>query len=288
MRSLVQPGPVSAVRIESFRGHCECREIVLEPGLTLAEAISQPLVAAGVRAATLRLENVGIEPLRYVMPGPADGPAHVAYFSAPRASMGRGWIELASVTFGCVDAMPRLHCHAAWVEADGAYRGGHILLDESIVAVRATVAAWTFADLGICAETDPETNFSLLRPVRLRAAAGGHAVLARIRPNQDLCTAVEAIAREYGMRDAVVRGSLGSLIGARFVDGTEVTDHATEVLVRDGQVRDGVASIDMSVVDMQGRVHSGRLVRGDNPVCITFDLVLEDVAGASPVRVGRG
>ncbi len=82
------------------------------------------------------------------------------------------------------------------------------------------------------------------------------------------------------MRDAVVRGSLGSLIGARFTDGRAVDDHATEVLVREGSVRDGVAAIDMLVVDMQGRVHEGRLARGANPVCITFDLVLEDVADA--------
>jgi hypothetical protein len=47
--------------------------------------------------------------------------------------------------------------------------------------------------------------------------------------------------------------------------------------VRYGNVRNGVATIDMVVVDMEGRVHEGRLVRGDNPVCITFDLVLEAV-----------
>jgi hypothetical protein len=33
--------------------------------------------------------------------------------------------------------------------------------------------------------------------------------------------------------------------------------------------------LDMLVVDMNGRAHEGRLVRGDNPVCITFELVLE-------------
>jgi predicted DNA-binding protein with PD1-like motif len=278
MRSLRQPGPISAERIESFRGRCERLDITLEPGLTLAAAISRPLVAAGVSAAVLRLADVGVEPLRYVMPGPSDGPAHVAYFSAPRAPAGRSWIELAAVTFGCVDATPRLHCHATWVEHDGAYRGGHILLDQSIVATRATVAAWTFTDLGICAEPDPETNFPLLRPIRLRASEGGQAVLARVRPNQDLCTAIETIAHHHAMRNAIVHGSLGSLIGARFIDGPPVTDHATEVLVRKGEVRDGIAVIDLSVVDMQGRVHTVRLARGDNPVCITFDLVLEAVA----------
>lgn len=275
MRSLVQPGPVSAARIESFRGHCKRLDIALEPGLTLADAVSRPLIAAGVRAATLRLANVGIDKLHYVMPGPADGPAHVAYFSAPHAPPGCSWIELARMTFGWVNATPCLHCHATWVEQDGGYRGGHILLDESIVATRTTMTAWTFTDLGVCAEPDPETNFTLPRPVRLRDTAGGQAVLARIRPNQDLCTALETIARQHGMANAVVRGSLGSLIGAHFDDGGMVTDHATEVLVRHGAVRDGVAEIDMSVVDMQGRVRTGRLVRGDNPVCITFDAVLE-------------
>jgi len=33
----------------------------------------------------------------------------------------------------------------------------------------------------------------------------------------------------------------------------------------------------MLVVDMAGHVHEGRLLRGDNPVCITFELVLEAV-----------
>jgi len=57
-----------------------------------------------------------------------------------------------------------------------------------------------------------------------------------------------------------------------------VAGPATEVLVRGGEVRDGVAAIDMVVVDMRGQVHEGRLERGENPVCITFDLVLEEVA----------
>ena len=83
-----------------------------------------------------------------------------------------------------------------------------------------------------------------------------------------------AVAAAHGMRDAEVRGSLGSLIGARFTDGSRVDDRATEVLVRGGAVRNGVATLDLLVVDMMGRVHDGELVRGDNPVCITFDFVL--------------
>jgi hypothetical protein len=87
--------------------------------------------------------------------------------------------------------------------------------------------------------------------------------------------AIEAIARRHHMPNAIVRGSLGSLIGAHFTNGTSVEDHATEVLVRSGHVHNGEAILDMMVVDMRGHVHEGRLVRGDNPVCITFELVLQ-------------
>ena len=77
------------------------------------------------------------------------------------------------------------------------------------------------------------------------------------------------------MHSAIVRGSLGSLIGAHFTDGSHVEDRATEVLVRSGHVHNGEALLDMLVVDMAGHVHQGRLARGENPVCITFELVLE-------------
>ena len=77
----------------------------------------------------------------------------------------------------------------------------------------------------------------------------------------------------------MVRGSLGSLVGACFTDGTTVPDDATEVLVRRGFVRDGRAALDLLAVDMRGRVHEGWLARGANPVCITFDLFLQASAG---------
>ena len=95
-----------------------------------------------------------------------------------------------------------------------------------------------------------------------------------MRPNQDIITAVETIARAHGMADAIVVGSVGSLVGTRFDDAPEVQDHATEVLITNGAIRRGVATIDLMSVDMAGHVHQGRLTRGDNPVCITFDLVL--------------
>ena len=209
------------------------------------------------------------------MPGPADDTSHVAYFTAPRAPEGVTRIEQANATFGWADGKPSLHCHAAWVEPDGQRRGGHILPGDSVVAEATEVEAWGFRTVRVATAPDAETNFTLFQPSGV--STPGTAVFARVKPNEDLVLAVETIAAAHAMRDADVRGSLGSLIGAAFANGTSVADHATEVLVRSGSIRNGIAELDLLVVDMAGKVHSGPLTRGENPVCITFDLVLERV-----------
>ena len=165
-----------------------------------------------------------------------------------------------------------------------------MLAAQCMVAHAMPARACGFADIGMTALPDPETNFTLLQPsgnvllppkasassqpaANNRHAAAG--IVARVRPNEDITLALESIAARHGIRDAMVHGSVGSLIGARFTSGEAVDDPATEVLVRSGRVQDGVASLDLLVADMQGRVHSGTLLRGQNPVLITFDLVLE-------------
>ena len=267
MRSLRQPGPIHPNRIDSVRGDLETLHFRLAPGATLNQAVTAPLVEAGFQCATVSFKHTALTPFRYVMPGPADDASHVAYFSAPRAPLGTTRVEQANATFGWAGGEPSIHCHAVWIESDGSRRGGHILPHESIVAEPGEAIAWGFRSVRIEAAPDPETNFTLFQPC---GTGAGRAIVARIKPNQDIIGALESLAR-----DAVIRGSLGSLIGARFTDGGQVEDHATEVLVRQGTIRDGRAVLDLLVVDMQGRVHEGWLQRGENPVCITFDLVLE-------------
>jgi predicted DNA-binding protein with PD1-like motif len=273
MRTLLQPGPVHPRRIESFGATAQSLRFPLPVGVSLLEAATETLVKAGWRSGTLTFAGAAFGPFRYVMPGPPDDASHVAYFSAPRAPAGTTRIEQANATFGWDDGKPFVHCHAVWTEADGARRGGHILPSEAIVVAPAMVHAWGFADIIIATSKDIETNFRLLQPSGF-SRPDASAVVARVRPNEDIVSAVETIARAYQMPHATVRGSLGSLIGARFHDGTNVPDNATEVLVREGRVTAGVAEIDLLAVDGRGHVHQGRLERGANPVCITFDLVL--------------
>lgn len=274
IRSLRQPGPAHPSRIDCFRNDITSFDFRMKPGDTLNDAITRPLAEAGFQSGTVTFKYTALDPFRYVMPGPADDATHVAYFTAPRAPFGITRIEQGNATFGWAGGKPFIHCHAAWIEPDGSRRGGHILPHETIIAEPADATAWAFRDIRIDARPDPETNFTLFQP---SGSTTGRDLFARIKPNEDIVTALETIASSHGIPNAVVRGSLGSLIGAHFADGACVDDHATEVLVREGHIRDGKAMLDLLVVDMRGAVHQGWLQPGANPVCITFDLVLQAV-----------
>ena len=276
MRRLIQPGPVHPERIETCEGRSRRLEFSLQPGLTLNESLTRPLVDAGMTCAALVFQGGTLGPFSYVVPAPPTDDLHVAYFSAPRSQPGETVVEIANATFGWRDGASFVHCHGAWVEEGTRRRGGHMLPHETIVARATTVHAWALSDVVIRAEPDAETNFTLFGPVAGHAATeGDRTIVARIRPNQDITVAIEQVASRHHMHSAIVRGSLGSLIGAHFTDGSHVEDRATEVLVRSGHVHNGEALLDMLVVDMAGHVHQGRLARGENPVCITFELVLE-------------
>ncbi len=61
-----------------------------------------------------------------------------------------------------------------------------------------------------------------------------------------------------------------------------VEDVATELLVHEGAIAPDSGgelrgSLQVTLVDTQGKLHHGRLVRGRNPVCITFELAIEEV-----------
>ncbi len=296
MRRLLQPGPAPAERIESCAGPGVVLGYALEPGRSLVEALTAPLVAAGLRSAAIVFGAAALAPFRFVLPGPARDGAHVAWFSDPHVPSGDPArptvVETANATFGWRAGAPFVHCHGVWVEPDGTRRGGHMLPDETFLAAPARARAWGLADVAITVDPDRETNFPLFHPVAApagRAHADGFVpdggirlIAARIRPNEDVGAALVALCARYGLARAAVRGSLGSLIGAGFADGRVLPDLATEVLVCHGMVAPGpdgplAAALDLVVVDTLGRPHEGRLATGENLVCITFEEMLEAV-----------
>jgi predicted DNA-binding protein with PD1-like motif len=283
-RRLAQPGPADPERIVSVEGRGRPIEIVLEAGLSLNEAVARPLLAAGAEGASVEIEGGGFEPFAYVLPGFSVDPRYAAYYSETFAPPGRTRLEAACLTFGQRDGEPFLHCHAVWLEPDGTRRGGHILPHEAVVAEPIRGRAYLSPAIAWRAEPDPETNFTLFQPVAGTGAvlpAGPRLVAARIRPNEDFAEAVEALCERHGLRQAAIRGSLGSLIDPLLEGHARLDSVSTELLIRRGTVRTDAsgrprAEIEVALVDTGGKLHEGRLTPG-NPVCITFELLLEEL-----------
>lgn len=113
----------------------------------------------------------------------------------------------------------------------------------------------------------------------------GRVAYARIAPNEDLVQSVEKLCLAQGFRNAFVRGALGSLVDACLArsDGSclVVRGPAAEIVSLAGEVRsqpDGSlqAALTGVVVDTDGQVFGGPFVAGANPVCVTFEVTLEE------------
>ncbi len=112
------------------------------------------------------------------------------------------------------------------------------------------------------------------------AKTTSRAFALRLRPNQDFAGALETFCRERGIVSAKLHGGVGSTIGARFADGRIVEPFATELAICSGTIAAGAggalqAELDVALVDYIGGLAEGVLVRGDNPVLMTMELVLE-------------
>ncbi len=280
-RRLHQPGPVALERHESFEGVGRRFDFTLEPGLSLNDAVARTLCTAKIKAAAVVLEGGAFRPFRYLMPALSLDDYHAAWYSEPFAPAGAIRLERGNVTFGERDGAPFIHCHAIWIEDGGKRCAGHILPHETVVDHPIRATAWGVPDVRMVSEPDEETAFTLFHPVACAAPVAGtgpRTVIARVGPNEDIVESLEAICRKHGMEEAVVRGGIGSLIGARYADGTKVDDIATEVFVTLGHVsaRQGRTHLEIAMVDTRGNITEGQLLPGENPVCITFELCLEE------------
>ncbi|MGF1628730.1 MAG: PPC domain-containing DNA-binding protein [Kiloniellaceae bacterium] len=112
----------------------------------------------------------------------------------------------------------------------------------------------------------------------------GRIAVVRLRPNEDLVTAVEAACRDHGLRHAIVRSAVGSLVDAVLEAGDltqEVAGPGIEILTLAGEVRSDAADLPQAdlrgtIADGKARVFGGRFRRGGNPICITLELVLQE------------
>lgn len=123
------------------------------------------------------------------------------------------------------------------------------------------------------------------RPTVVEAGRMGRIAYARIAPNEDLVGGVEKLCLAEGFRNAFVRGALGSLVDAclEASDGSiiQISGPAVEIVSIAGEVRsqpDGslAASLSGVVADPEGEIRGGPFVAGGNPICMTFEVTLEE------------
>jgi len=304
MRHIQHPGTAAAQRNTAVNASVQSCQLQLQPGRSLVAALTEALVPSGATSAVLTLSGGELFPFAHVMPALSKSPAHAVYFSDQFDAQAAVQLEFATVTYGLRDGQAWLHCHAVWADAEGVKHCGHLLPDECMLTTSLQAQAWVLTGAGFEVVSDEETHFSLFKPVAwpekmpaqtpestpgpTPAPSPGPtpgptarpALAIRIAPNQDVCNALESICREHGIQHASVRGGVGSTVGAWFDDGRRVEAFVTETLVRHGRVHPGpdgqpLAEIDVSMVDHLGGQASGRLMRGANPVLVTFELVLE-------------
>ena len=283
MRSIQQPGPPVAERIQWVEVRGRAFSITLEAGLTLLEAARRGFAAEGFASGTLNMGRGALGPFGYVMPALSKTGENAAFYSDTFRPVGVTELKLATLTLGERDGAPFFHCHGLWREAGGRMSGGHMLPEETFVAEPFAVEAFGIDGAVFAAEPDPETNFKLFGPVpraSTSAKASNRAFAMRLRPNQDFAGCLEAFCRGRGIARAKIHGGVGSTIGARFADGNVIEPFATELAITSGVLAPGTsgapeATLDVALIDYTGGIGEGRLIRGDNPVLMTMELVVE-------------
>lgn len=294
---LDHPGETAGERLVVVPARLRCHEVELPAGARLLEALALLLDEIGAPSAVGELHGGELASFSYFVPdvGAPGGP--VADFSDPRTCRGPARLVRGGLTVGRRDGVVFSHSHARFVDADGVEAAGHLIPGSVVLGPGVTARVWADPEVVIEVQADPETTMDLFVPRHVSgpetpagtssgpAGEARPAVVCRVRPNVDLVGAIELVASEQGWESAEVVGQIGSLVGGRLrgPDGTtiEVDGPATEVMTIEGTVEREAgrmtARLVATLVDRHGRVHTGGLLPGLNPVAMTFELAL--VAG---------
>ena len=286
-RRIVHPGPEAPERSCVAPVRAVSLDFTVAAGEIVNAGIAEGLAVAGCDGAWVDLSGGRFAPFRYVMPAGSPGPSHAAWYSETFAPEGVVTVEAAGAIVGWRDGEPFLHCHGIWTDPSGARAMGHMLPLDTRTAEPLHVRGTGLVGASFVARHDAETNFTLFAAETMPrdgepvSATGDNlqALAVTLRPNQDVGTAIAAICAERGITEARLFG-IGSLNGARFENGPAMDSYASELLIRCGRIEAGMSAprLDVSVVAMDGTIFEGRLVHGDNPVCVTFELVILPVA----------
>lgn len=271
---MIHPGPRAADRVQARNATLRPIAGRLPKGAVLMDAVGDLFAAQGCRGGVLDLAGVVCDPMRFVLPAPSTDGLHAAWYSETHAPDGPWRIHSATATVGCKDGAPFLHCHGIWGDPR---QMGHILPFDCRLAEDAQVSGLAAPDAWFEVLPDPETAFSLFTPQGGGEGQGGGAgqgLFARLLPGEDVITAIESLAARHGIARARLH-AVGSIDHIRFAEGHGVACHATELRFSNAALTDGRAHIPIEVVEIDGTISCGTLTRGNNPVGVTLELIIE-------------
>jgi len=165
-RTLVHPGPVGPIRIEHRHANLARHfRLALAPGRSMEDAIIEPLMLLGVQAASMTILGGKLENLLYCVAPPDPTGERVANYTRP-IDAGAATLIFGNATLGKnARGEPIVHCHATFVCEDGRVRGGHIVVDRSVVATAPLAVLATSLDgIELRITQDEETHMPLMRP----------------------------------------------------------------------------------------------------------------------------
>ncbi|SNT26101.1 PCC domain-containing protein [Rhodococcoides kyotonense] len=278
---LVHPGPQASGRLESVPCRSVVERVSLEPGLRLIDAIDSQLDRLGMDSAQIELLGGPLARVSYCIPDLCHDGSRAAWYSDTYEAVAPVTIIGGSATVGRRDGERFMHCHAAWFDAYGQMRGGHLWLDTVVGATPVEVVVHAFDSVALTSGEDEETLMPVFTPTAVHSGSGSRtAVMTRVRPGMEIHDAVREVMGNAGMRRASVRGSLGSLVGATLLrDGgfVSVDGPATEVAIA-GHIDAGAVHLSALVMDRHGEVFVGELAERGNLVAVTFELLVEEIA----------
>lgn len=267
---MIHPGPRAAERAQVRNARLLPIKGRLQAGQTVMQAVAALFAKHGCKGGVLSLDGVTCEPMRFVLPALSRDGLHAAWYSDTFAPDGRWTIRNSTASIGQKDGTTFLHCHGIWSSGDETWMG-HILPLDSVLAEDVEVAGLGSAGTWFQALSDAETAFTLFTP---EGGEDGPALFVRVLPGEDVVSAIETIAAKHGIRDARLH-AVGSVDHIRFAEGHRMDCLATELRFDGARLKQGHAMIPIDVVDIDGNITTGTLTRGDNPVGVTLELLIE-------------
>lgn len=268
------------------------RLLPLEP---LIDQLFRALRILGVRSGIAELSGGILSDVSYCVPADGVGTRSVSY-SATRSARSAELI-LGAATIGSRHGAPFMHSHCVWLTRDGQLQGGHLWPETRVGHRPPVVVVHALHDVDLVSADDPETLMPvftphltkdhLMTPSRPDDAPRSRSVIARVCPNEDITTAVKSLCASAGIGHAAIRGGIGSLIGASFAGGpnrepVRVEGPGTEVATLVGHLTtDDAGNVDLTItctlVDKFGQIQAGTLVPGENPVAVTYELLIHEL-----------